>query len=55
VVEQFNRALTLAGTRIVESVANFLPGVLVFFVLHSMLKFTLFENPVLQNQSLPFM
>jgi len=33
VVEQFNRALTLADTRIVESVANFLPGVLVFFVL----------------------
>jgi hypothetical protein len=33
VVEQFNRALSLAGTRIVESVANFLPGVLVFFVL----------------------
>jgi mechanosensitive ion channel-like protein len=33
VAEQFNRAFNLAGTRIVESVANFLPGVLVFFVL----------------------
>jgi hypothetical protein len=33
VVEQFNRALSLAGARIVESVANFLPGVLVFLVL----------------------
>jgi hypothetical protein len=32
-VEQFNRALDLASTRIVESIANFLPGVLVFFVL----------------------
>ena len=32
-VEQFIRALNLAGSRIVESVANFLPGVLVFFVL----------------------
>ena len=32
-VEQFNRALTLAGARIVESVANFLPGVLVFLTL----------------------
>ena len=29
-VEQFNRALTLAGTRIVDSVASFLPGALVF-------------------------
>jgi len=29
-VEQFNRALNLASARIVESVANFLPGVLVF-------------------------
>ena len=28
--EQFNRALTLAGTRIVDSVASFLPGALVF-------------------------
>jgi hypothetical protein len=33
VVEQFNRALNLAGARIAESVANFLPGVLVFFAL----------------------
>jgi hypothetical protein len=33
VVEQFNRALNLAGARIVESVGNFLPGVLVFFAL----------------------
>jgi Conserved TM helix len=33
VVEQFNRALSLAGARIVESVANFLPGMLVFLVL----------------------
>ena len=32
-VQQFNRALSLAGARIVESVANFLPGVLVFFLL----------------------
>ena len=32
-VDQFNRALNLAGTRIVDNVANFLPGVLVFFVL----------------------
>ena len=32
-VEQFNRALTLAGARIAEGVANFLPGVLVFLVL----------------------
>lgn len=32
-VEQFNRALNLAGTRIVESVGNFLPGVLVFVAL----------------------
>ena len=32
-VEQFNRALRLAGTRIVESVADFLPGALVFLVL----------------------
>ena len=32
-VEQFNRALNLASARIVESVANFLPGVLVFIVL----------------------
>jgi hypothetical protein len=32
-VEQFDRALRLAGTRIVESVANFLPGALVFLVL----------------------
>lgn len=29
-VEQFDRALRLASTRIVESVANFLPGALVF-------------------------
>lgn len=28
--EQFNRALTLAGTRIVDSIASFLPGALVF-------------------------
>src|SRR3970040_635641 len=32
-VEQFDRALRLASTRIVESVANFLPGALVFLVL----------------------
>jgi hypothetical protein len=32
-VEQFNRALNLATARIVESVANFLPGVLVFGLL----------------------
>jgi hypothetical protein len=32
-MEQFNRALSLAGARIVESVASFLPGVLVFLVL----------------------
>lgn len=32
-VEQFDRALRLAGTRIVESVANFLPGALVFLAL----------------------
>lgn len=32
-VEQIDRALRLAGTRIVESVANFLPGALVFLVL----------------------
>ena len=32
-VEQFNRALSLAGARIVESVGNFLPGVLVFLVM----------------------
>lgn len=32
-IEQFNRALRLAGTRIVESVANFLPGALVLLVL----------------------
>ena len=32
-VEQFNRALDLASARIVESVGNFLPGVLVFLVL----------------------
>ena len=31
-VEQFNRALGLANTRIVEAVGNFLPGVLVFLV-----------------------
>jgi hypothetical protein len=31
--EQFDQALRLASTRIVESVANFLPGALVFFVL----------------------
>jgi hypothetical protein len=33
VLEQFNRALNLAGARIVDNVANFLPGVLVFCVL----------------------
>lgn len=32
-VEQVDRALRLAGTRIVESIANFLPGALVFLVL----------------------
>jgi hypothetical protein len=32
-VEQFDRALRLASTRIVDSVANFLPGALVFLVL----------------------
>ena len=32
-VEQFDRALRLATARIVESVANFLPGALVFLVL----------------------
>ena len=32
-VEQFDRALTLAGARIAEGVANFLPGALVFLVL----------------------
>lgn len=32
-VEQFDRALRLASTRIVESVANFLPGAIVFLVL----------------------
>ena len=32
-VEQFDRALRLAGARIVDSVANFLPGALVFVVL----------------------
>ena len=32
-VEQIDHALRLAGTRIVESVANFLPGALVFLVL----------------------
>jgi hypothetical protein len=32
-VEQIDLALRLAGTRIVESVANFLPGALVFLVL----------------------
>lgn len=32
-VEQFDRALRLAGTRIVENAANFLPGALVFLVL----------------------
>jgi len=32
-VEQFDRAIRLASTRIVESVANFLPGALVFLVL----------------------
>jgi hypothetical protein len=33
VVDQFNRAFGLASARIVESAANFLPGVLVFLVL----------------------
>ena len=32
-VEQFDRALRLASTRIVESIANFLPSALVFLVL----------------------
>jgi hypothetical protein len=32
-VEQFDRALRLAGTRIIESVVNFLPGALVFLAL----------------------
>jgi hypothetical protein len=32
-VEQFNRALSLAGVRIVDSVASFLPGALVFVLL----------------------
>lgn len=32
-VEQFDRALRLAGTHIVESIANFLPGALAFLVL----------------------
>jgi hypothetical protein len=32
-VEQLDRALRLAGTRIVDSVVNFLPGALVFLVL----------------------
>jgi hypothetical protein len=32
-MEQFDRALRLAGARIVESVASFLPGALVFLVL----------------------
>lgn len=32
-VEQFDRALRLASSRIVENVANFLPGALVFLVL----------------------
>jgi len=32
-VEQFNRALRLAGTRIIDSIVNFLPGALVFLVL----------------------
>ena len=32
-VEQFDRALRLASTRILESVANFLPGAIVFLVL----------------------
>jgi hypothetical protein len=32
-VEQFNRALRLAGTRIIDSLVNFLPGALVFLVL----------------------
>jgi len=31
-VEQFDRALRLAGTRVAESIANFLPGALVFLV-----------------------
>lgn len=31
--EQFNRALRLAGSRIVEAVASFLPGAVVFLVL----------------------
>jgi hypothetical protein len=33
VVEQFNRALNLASARIVDNVANFLPGVIVFCAL----------------------
>ena len=32
-VEQFDQAVRLAGRRIVESIANFLPGALVFIVL----------------------
>jgi hypothetical protein len=32
-VEEFNRAVNLASARIIENVANFLPGVLVFFAL----------------------
>lgn len=32
-VEEFDRALRLAGTRIVDGIANFLPGALVFIVL----------------------
>jgi hypothetical protein len=32
-MEEFDRAFRLAGTRIVESIANFLPGALVFAVL----------------------
>jgi hypothetical protein len=32
-VQEIDRALRLAGTRIVESIANFLPGALVFLVL----------------------
>lgn len=32
-VEQFDRALRLAGARIIENVANFVPGALVFIVL----------------------
>lgn len=32
-VEQFNQALGMASTRIIESIANFLPGALVFLVL----------------------